>query len=384
MYVLHNKEAHNALRAIAMLVVVTLMLWIVGASPFSQKADASNVTSFSDTLSDSDMNVGSDHTIRFTLPNGAVAGASITVTFPAGFSLGTNTATGLDFNDMDLKDDGVNLTLDSSPAGATWGVATTTSTITFTSGTDVIASSSVVQILVGTHASSGSTGDTRIINPNNAGSYEINISGGTIQDSGATNVAILDNVVVTASVDTSFTFTVNGIATSSAVNGTTTTRTATASTIPFGLLTNSVIQTLGQQLHVLTNAAQGFTVTVYQDQNLLSSTGADIDGFANGNYLDTPGAWSHPTNSISDEKTWGHWGLTTEDDVVAGGGAFGSNQWISASTTPRAIFHHSGPADGTTADIGSTTVGYQVEITSLQEAADDYTTTLTYIATPIF
>jgi hypothetical protein len=31
-----------------------------------------------------------------------------------------------------------------------------------------------------------------------------------------------------------------------------------------------------------------------------------------------------------------------------------------------------------------TEVGYKIEITPLQEAADDYTTTLTYIATPTF
>jgi hypothetical protein len=34
--------------------------------------------------------------------------------------------------------------------------------------------------------------------------------------------------------------------------------------------------------------------------------------------------------------------------------------------------------------VGSTTVAYKVEITSLQEAAKDYTATLTYIATPVF
>jgi hypothetical protein len=66
------------------------------------------------------------------------------------------------------------------------------------------------------------------------------------------------------------------------------------------------------------------------------------------------------------------------------GDEFGANEFIGVSTTPRAIFAHDGPADGITTDVGSTTVAYKVEITALQEAADDYTATLTYIATPTF
>ena len=46
--------------------------------------------------------------------------------------------------------------------------------------------------------------------------------------------------------------------------------------------------------------------------------------------------------------------------------------------------YHDGPADGVTEDIGRVTVGYQIQITALQEAGDDYNTTLTYIATPTF
>jgi hypothetical protein len=52
---------------------------------------------------------------------------------------------------------------------------------------------------------------------------------------------------------------------------------------------------------------------------------------------------------------------------------------------------HNDPSDGTTGttdatgdDVGETFVGYQIEITPLQEAADDYQTILTYIATPTF
>ncbi|MCA9359397.1 hypothetical protein KC926_04320, partial [Candidatus Kaiserbacteria bacterium] len=87
----------------------------------------------------------------------------------------------------------------------------------------------------------------------------------------------------------------------------------------------------------------------------------------------------------------GHWGLTSSDDHDDGGGTFQScaaaltgGCWVAASTTPREIFSHNSVADNTTDNIGSTTVAYQVEVSALQEAADDYSTTLTYIATPTF
>jgi len=379
MYVLHNKEAHSALRAIAMLVVVALVLWILGVIPFSQKAGAANVTSFSDTLSDTDVSVPANHTINFTLPNGATIGETIILTFPVGFDY-QNGGNGFDYGDIDLKDDGVDITLDNTPSGATWGVATTSQTITFTTSGSDVASSSVITIFIGTNATSGATGDTQIVNPT-AGQYEITVDGST-PDSGRTRVMILDNVEVTANVSTSFNFQVTGLATSSPVNGTSTTKTATATTIPFGNLVNGVIDTLAQRLNVTTNAAQGFAVTVYQDSNFLSSTGADIDGFANGTYTNTPATWSAPSNSVSDEKTWGHWGLTSTDDYNSD--EFASNKWVAASTTPRIIFTHASSSDGTTDDVGSTTIGYQAQITSLQEAGDDYTTTLTYVATPTF
>ena len=193
---------------------------------------------------------------------------------------------------------------------------------------------------------------------------------------------------MTAIVNTSFVFTVTGLATSTVVNGVTTTGSTTATAIPFGVLTAGAAKSMGQRLNVTTNARNGFVVTVEQDQNLLSSTGADIDGFRDGAYTNTPEAWgAAPLNQIGNENTWGHWGLTTSDtnlDAQLGGGTFVGSRFVAASTTPRNIFAHTGPSDGVTDDIGSTTVGYQIQITPLQEAGDDYSTVLTYIATPTF
>lgn len=371
---IHTAHTVRTLKVIASVVLLSLLFWSLGFPTFFRSADAASITSASDTLSDSDMDVSSNHTIRFTTPNGLVASQTIVITFPTSpdnFVL----PNGLDFNDFDITDDGVEQTLGATNGAGQWGVATTSTTITLTSPNDSsVSSSSVIVIEIGTNATSGSTGNTQIANPDTSGSYEIEI-GGSMQDTGSFMVAILDNVVVSASVNTNFSFSVAGVDAGLTVNGTSTTATSTQTTIPFGTLAQNVIKTLAQDLTVTTNAAGGFAVTVYQDSNLLSSTGADIDGFIDGAYTNTPTAWQAPSaNPSTGESTYGHWGLTSDDPDL-----FGSNLWVSPSTTARTVFSHNSVVSAST-----TRVGYQAQISNLQEAGDDYTTTLTYIATPTF
>ena len=387
----HTGTTVRMLQAVATIVGFALVLWSLGIPTFIRETHAANLTIVSDTLSDSDRGVPSNHTIRFRTPTGLIDGETIQITFPAGFSLVGSGPTGLDHLDIDASTaTGTSqYSLGASDSGDTWGVATTSNSITLTTssssaGAVTVASSTVLTIHIGTNATSQATGDTRIVNHATAGSYEI-VIGGSMQDSGSTRVAIIDDVVVTANVDTTFSFAITGVATSSSVNGspTTTAGSSTATSIPFGTLVSGTTTMMAQDLSVITNATNGFVVTVEQSQNLLSSTGADIDGFANGAYTNTPGPWVQPTRVLANEWTWGHWGLTSEDEDL-NSDEFGIDQWVAASTTPRQVFHHTGPADGVTADEGSTRVGYQVEISSLQEAGDDYSTTLTYIATPTF
>jgi len=364
-------------RVVAMLVAIAVLAWSVGAY---SNAQAANLAVISNTLSDSDVSALSNHTIQFTVPTsspGVIAAGTIVVTFPAGFVMGS-----VAFGDVDFSINGTDQALAAVASGATWGAAVSGQILTLTSGTGVVTAGQIVRIEVGTNATFGTTGTNRVTNPGTVFSHEFRVTAGAA-DSGRTRVATLDNVDVTAIVNTSFTFTVSGLATSSVVNGTSTTGSTTASTIPFGVLTAGEIKTLAQRLNVTTNARNGFVVTVEQDQNLLSSTGADIDGFRDGAYTNIPQAWgAAPINNIALENTWGHWGLTSDDDLNTD--EFGSALFVAASTTPRQIFSHSGPSDGTTNNIGSTTIGYQVQITALQEAGDDYSTTLTYIATPTF
>lgn len=384
-----NMFAYNrhvaAHRAIAMLLALALVTWGLGAQLFTHKAEAANLTSVSDTLSDSMHDSASNHTIAFTSPNGMAAGATITVTFPAGF---TNVAA-MAFGDVDLTASGTDQTIAATNGSGQWGAVFSGQVLTLTSPSNVGQASNTPYVLeLGTNATFGVTGDTQIVNPTaTTTSYEIQING-TAPDSGRTRVAITDNVVVSAVVNTTLTFVVSGTAASSTVNGSpTTTSSSTSSTrLPFGVLTAGVSKTLAQDLTITTNAANGYVVTLYQDSNLQSSTGADIDNFIDGANTYTPTAWTSPTAIITNEATWGHWGITSDDATTtrAALDEFDSNEWSAPSSTPIVVMSHTGPADGATQGTGIARVGFQVQISSLQEAGDDYNTTLTYIATPTF
>jgi hypothetical protein len=378
---IHTVRTVRTLQAVAMSVVVALLLWSTGLPTIFRFAEAASITNASDTLETSEPGVGSNHTIEFTTPSGLAIGEQITITFPIGvneFVLG-----GLVENDVDIVVNGSSSSTANSAGAGVWGVSTTTSTVVFTTPTNMgVASGTPIEIRIGTNAVDFGTGATKIINPTAIASYGITI-GGTMQDSGEVRVAIVDDVDVSASVNTSLTFTVNGVASGQTVNGspTTTASGTAATTLPFGTLnSNGTTKILAHDLTVTTNATNGYTVTVEQEGNLASETGATIDGFIDGNYTQTPTAWTAPSAVISNTNTYGHWGLTSNDtSIPARSGQFGSDQWVSGSTTPIAISGHTGPVLATT-----TRVGYQIQISPLQEAASDYSTQLRYIVTPTF
>ncbi len=367
------------LQAVSLVVSLAVLLWTLGL-PALNVALAVNLTDVSDTISDSDRSVLANHTITFVTPTGVLNGEDIVITFPNGFNLSTSS---VNFTDIDVASS-TDFTV-AANCGATdhvgAGISGQELTLTFCSGDGgYISPNGTTTIQIGSNASGGAE---QITNHTTAGSYELNIDAGP-SDSGSTRIVILDDVVVTAAVDTVFDFTVSGFAavTGINVNGTTTNATSTATAIPFGTLTANNIKTAAQRLNVTTNATNGFVVTVYQSGGLSSATGADIDSFSNGNNLNVPGAWVAPSATIGNENTYGHWGVTSSDNLNSN--EFGSNLWVAASTTPRQVFSATSSADGIAANVGSTTVGYQVQISALQEAADDYSTTLTYIATPTF
>lgn len=368
------------LKTIATIGGLAILLWSLGL-PSLRFADAANITTVSDTLSDSAPSASSNHTITFTTPTGVANGGTIAITFPAGFNLSSIVSTDVDIASSSNFTVAANCS-GSEPVSA--AVSGQVLTFTFCSGDGgSLSAGATTTIKIGQNATFGTTGTNRIVNPASEGSYEINFAVGS-SDTGATRVVILNNVVVSAAVDTLFTFSVAGVAGGQTVNGDTTTGSSSSTSIPFGTLQPGVATTVAQTLTVNTNATNGYVVTVQVDQPLQSSTGADIDGFVDGSYTDTPTTWVAPASTLGSENTYGHWGITSDDATTTRAAQFGTSEYASASTSPRVVMSNNGPANGVGTGVGTTKVGYKVQIGALQEAGDDYTATLTYVATPTF
>lgn len=373
---------YSVLQAIAVTVSLATILWSLGV-PSLRFAEAANVTSFSNTLTDSAPSASSSHSIEFVTPSGLTAGDIITLSFPNEFgNIGS-----LDEGDLDLEVNGVDEDLGAAAAGTTWGVNAAGQDIDITSDTAAIGAGATVTIEIGTNASFGATGDTEITNPATSTSYEIELVFGTDNDTGTTIVAIVDQVTVTAAVDTSFTFQVDGVNSGEAVNGSdTTAATTTSALVPFGSFAGAEDKAAAQNLTVSTNAASGFVVTVETDQQLTAASGAVIDGYVDGSFTTTPTVWTQPSGTIGQENTYGHWGLSSTDDTLTAGLSdlySGGDNFVSASTSPVEVFRNDGPSAGSSDGIGTATVIYKLETTDLQEAGE-YTATLTYVATPVF
>ena len=352
-------------QALAMLLAVAVLVWSVGAYTTAQ---AANLVELSNTLTDSAPEAQAGHSIEFTVPDGSDIDGDITIDFPS------------EFTDVDAVADG-NTTVTGGSGTASVTAAGDTVTI---SGITAAAQETITIVI----------DDGVVTNPALTGSdsesFEFTVTTQTTEDGddvGNTRVVIIDTVQVTAIVETIFEFVIDGVADSETVNDDTTTGSTTATEIPFGVLVPGEEYVLAQDMTVNTNARNGFIVTVEQDQDLLSSTGAVISPFQDGSYENISTAWAAPTGDVNDNETWGHWGLTSNDgslETLYEDAGFDNNGYVAASTTPRLVFAHDDSAGGSEPDIGTARVGYKIEITALQEAAEDYTTTLTYIATPTF
>jgi hypothetical protein len=354
------------LQATAAVVTLAIVLWSLGLPSF-RFAEAAALTTVSDTLSTSEPSVGSTHTIEFTTPTGVANGQTITIDFSA--FTGTSSITAADISVATTS--GATSIVAAACAGgvdvgADFGVADEILTLTFCGvENDFIAANGTTTITVG--------GTNELVNPGVVDSYDVPISTSS-GDSGEARVAIVNVVTVTASVDTILNFSVAGVTTGQTVHGTTTGTSTSATAIAFGELDPGQPITGAQDLTITTNAVNGYTVTVTADGQLTAG-GADIDGFRNGTYDASPQAWVSPSANVADENTWGHWGLISEDTDL-----FPTTEtWVSASTTAVDIMTHTGPVNATT-----TRVGYTVEISSLQEASENYQAILTYVATPVF
>ena len=375
-------------RYVATITAFALLAWTLGLPAWVHKASADNVSTFSDTLSDSDLGVNAQHDILFVTNNDMNGDEGFRIYFDeAGSSFDLSSLT-----DSDLIASSTGFTAVNTCSGAANEI-------------DLSVGSNYIQgvVCTGDTVPAGQIGiqvgsANFIANPATAGSYVISLQGydagnGAIADSGDTRVAIIDDVTVTASVDTIFTFSINAVNANVSVNDdtTVTSGTSTATSVPFGTIAPGTPKLMAQELRVDTNAYNGFAVTVQADQTLTAGNGATIDEFIDGAATASTTLWTSPAGTMGSPDTYGHWGLTSDDDAVSGAS---STQWGIGHAAyrgdfvgnPVEVFYHNTPVESSTAGmgVGSTTVAYKVEITALQEAAKDYTATLTYIATPVF
>lgn len=202
---------------------------------------AAGITSVSDNMSRVQTSTASNHTITFTTPTGVTAAQNMTVTFPAGFNMGS-----VAFGDIDVSDNGTDLVLAGAPAGATWGAAVAGQVLTITSGSGTITAGHTVVIEIGTNATFGAAGVNQITNPGSANTYVISIAG-SMADSGQLAVVTLtnDQIPVTAVVSPSLTFTVSN------------------TTLDLGAMsTGSVATSSFNNVNIGTNAHNGYTIYV--------------------------------------------------------------------------------------------------------------------------
>jgi hypothetical protein len=348
-----------------LVILLTFMLVVMyGALPRPNIAQAvDSLTDAKDTLSDSDVSASSvTHTIQFTTGTTTPIGGFFRVYFPSGF---------------DLTSAGVSCPANTTASSSGQSV-------------DCVATASLSP---GAYTVTVST----TTNPGTAGSYTINVynyyDSSTLKERVEIPVYIIEDVLMTATVDATLAFHIYGVNSGVSVNGVECSNTSTATATPFGTLTINATSTVCQRLTVATNADDGYIVTVEQDQELTSDSGSNINSFNNspdGTGSTTAQAWASPRNELDNYYTYGHMGLTSNDADLD---SYGYNDFDNGGagvyyaglngTDTMVVMHHDGPADGSTQNKGLAYVLYQVEIGSLQEAGD-YKNKLTYIVTATY
>ena len=326
-----------------------------------QVASAAALTALSDTMSRLKISTASNHTIKYTSPTGVAAGQTMTVTFPAGFTIGT-----VDYTDVDVSwgpTTGAEneLTLAVTPVTTTWGASFTGQVLTIISATGTITAASKVIIKIGLNATFGVAGDQQIQNHATAATYVITIAG-TFTDTGKIAIVILtdDQVQLTATVNPSITFSLS------------------ANSSAFGELSTGSITTSSPNitLTIGTNAQSGYTITVQDAGNatnpgLYNSTATSLIGSADAAYADT-------ATLAAGTEGYGIQGSSASATIATRylqtGNAVGG---MELTATTLASYSSSMSANHTV------TVIHKAAISTFTKAGS-YTDTLTYIATGNF
>lgn len=361
---------------------------------YVQVAQAAPLTSVNDLISDSRPSNDVNHTIQMVTPTGVAISETIILKFDdAGDAFDL---TSIAFGDLDIAEDTdgspgtcsgtlTDETLAATATASDWGVAVNTGTdeITLTApsaGTPIAAGACLI-IEIGTHATSGTN---QINNAATQGSYIIDIAG-SMTDSGAALVAVVDEITASVTVDETLSFTVAAVAAATCdFNTAPGDITTTATTIPFGTTTGDVFVDGCHDLEISTNAGDGYSVTVAESDVLTSGGNTIADGSCDGSCTETTfAAWATASGNNG-------FGYCLTDEVGAPSGVAGVNQCsgaslqfkifpsLTASETPEQIM-----SETTAVAADSVIVGYRLSVAASQTAGT-YTNSVVYVATPTY
>lgn len=224
----------------------------------------------------------SSHNITFDLSSGTAfdAGETITVDFGEDSSLfvvdGTNsTSTDFDFHDgtertifsVSTSTPGGDCDGSSGANDVAVGINDTTGVVTFLACPSYTSSAAAatVNIQYGTAATTGGTGTNRVTNPAAGNNIPIYLAG-TVGDTGALAISILsdDQILVTATVEPSFTFTIS------------------TSTCALGTLSTTATSSCSYTATTTSNSADGYVTTMVAPSSTLVSGSNDINAVTDG------------------------------------------------------------------------------------------------------
>jgi len=355
------------------------------------------------------------HTIAFTLASAVPSNGDIYITVPSinhatqgndGFP---DTNSSVSTNGFDLNGLGTsNISVSSSGCDNNWTVAAVTAgdasndhRIRIDRTTNSCAAGSTITVTIG---------DTnkKLINPapitsghtqGVADVYTINVktrdgSDNTLDESNV-KVAVLEGVLVSATIQETLTVTVAGISSSTSVCGQTTDVTTTATSVPWGTIANfGSHMEAAQSVTVSTNAVSGYTVKIAENdqmgRNGITCTGANA-GEANNCIQDTTcGATACSETTSQDWTSTSYYGMGYSLANVSGtdaaftynesGRTFSAKQFadLEASETQQTIMSKSSPAASS-----QVYVCYRLNISATQPAGY-YFNRIAYTATATF
>ena len=355
---MQNKHKIKGLKPTKFLVFYLILALLVLMVPGLTYAGP--LTALSDTMSRLRISEDSDHTIRFTTPTGAEdIGDTIEITMPTGFTIGA-----VVFGDMDLSH-GITtgyeteLTLAAAAGAGVWGASFAGQILSLDHPTDAgenITAGNKVIVEIGTNANGGSN---QITNNSSADSYTISIAG-DFGDDGKIGIVTLtdDQVVVSADVDPTLTFSLSGNSTDFS--------TLSASSVTTS--TPNITLTIG------TNATGGYTISIYDagdtsNPGMKEVAGSFMIGSADYSYSDTA--------DLSSVAGYGIQGSSATATIDARYDQTGDDVG-GYELTAQALATYGGTADGHTVLITS-----KAKVTS-STTAGSYADTVTVIATGNF